>query len=34
MLKSTVEHPGQPNKGLMALGVLLGYLKDPLGFLS
>lgn len=32
MLKSTVEHPGQPNKGLMALGVLQGYLKNPLGF--
>lgn len=32
MLKSTVEHPGQPNKVLMALGVLQGYLKNPLGF--
>ncbi|MBN1877416.1 MAG: L-2-amino-thiazoline-4-carboxylic acid hydrolase [Anaerolineae bacterium] len=32
MLKSTVESPGQPNKVLMALGGLQGYLKNPLGF--
>lgn len=32
MLKSSVEHPGQPNKGLMALGILQGYLENPLGF--
>jgi len=32
MLKSTVEHPGYPNKGLMALGILQGYLRNPLGF--
>lgn len=32
MLKSTVEYPAQPNKGLMALGILQGYLKNPIRF--
>jgi len=32
MLKSTIEHPAQPNKSLIALGILQGYLKNPLGF--
>lgn len=32
MLKSAIEHPGQPNRALMALGILQGYLKKPLGF--
>lgn len=32
MLKSTVEYPAQPNKGLMALGILQGYLRNPVGF--
>lgn len=32
MLKSTAEHPAQPNKSLMTLGILQGYLKNPAGF--
>lgn len=32
MLKSTVEHPAQPNKSWMALGILQGYLKNPFRF--
>jgi hypothetical protein len=33
MLKSTVENPGKPNKPFMVLGVLQGYLKNPVRFL-
>jgi hypothetical protein len=33
MLKTTVDQPGQPNRPLMALGILQGYLKHPLWFL-
>jgi hypothetical protein len=33
MLKSSIEHPGQPNKVLMAFGILQAYLKHPLRFL-
>ncbi|MBN1259481.1 MAG: L-2-amino-thiazoline-4-carboxylic acid hydrolase, partial [Anaerolineae bacterium] len=33
-MKSTVDHPAQPNKGLMALGILQGYLKNPWGFFA
>lgn len=33
MLKSTIEYPAQPNKMLMALGILQGYINNPLGFL-
>jgi len=33
MLKSTLQHPGQPNKPLMALSILQGYIKNPLGFI-
>lgn len=32
MLKSTVEDPAQPNKSLVALGILQGYLKNPVAF--
>lgn len=33
MLKATIDLPGQPNRALMALGILQGYLKHPLWFL-
>lgn len=33
MLKSDLDHPAQPSKILLALGILQGYLKNPLGFL-
>ena len=33
MLKTTIEQPGQPNRPLMALGILQGYLKHPFRFL-
>jgi hypothetical protein len=33
MLKSTVDQPGKPNKALMVLGVLQGYLQNPFWFL-
>jgi hypothetical protein len=33
MLKSTIEHPAQPNRVIMALGILQGYLNNPFGFL-
>lgn len=33
MLKSTIEKPAKPNKMLLALGILQGYLKNPLWFL-
>jgi predicted ArsR family transcriptional regulator len=33
MLKTTIDQPGQPNRPLMALGILQGYLKHPLWFL-
>ena len=33
MLKTTIDQPGTPNRPLMALGILLGYLKHPLWFL-
>ena len=33
MLKTTVDQPGKPNKPLLALGVLQGYIKRPLWFL-
>ena len=33
MLKSSIEHPGQPNKFLIAFGILQAYLKHPLRFL-
>ena len=33
MLKTTTDQPGKPNRALMALGILQGYLKHPLWFL-
>ena len=33
MLKTTVEQPGKPNKALMVLGILQGYIKNPVWFL-
>ena len=33
MLKTTVDKPGMPNKALIALGILQGYIKNPLWFL-
>ena len=33
MLKTTVDQPGKPNKPLLALGILQGYIKRPLWFL-
>jgi hypothetical protein len=33
MLKTTIDQPGTPNRLLMALGILQGYLKHPLWFL-
>ena len=33
MLKTTIDQPGKPNKALMALGILQGYIKHPLWFL-
>lgn len=33
MLKTAIDQPGQPNRLLMALGILQGYLKHPLWFL-
>jgi len=33
MLKTTTDQPGAPNRPLMALGILQGYLKHPLWFL-
>ena len=33
MLKTTIDLPGQPNRALMALGIMQGYLKHPLWFL-
>jgi hypothetical protein len=33
MLKTTIDQPGQPNKALMVLGILQGYLRNPLWFL-
>ena len=33
MLKTSIDQPGQPNRALMALGSLQGYLKHPLWFL-
>ena len=32
MLKTTVDQPGKPNKVLMALGILQGYIKNPVWF--
>jgi len=34
MLKSTIDRPAIPAKGLMALAILKGYLKHPLWFLT
>jgi len=33
MLKTSVDQPGKANKALMALGILQGYIKNPLWFL-
>ncbi len=33
MLKTTIDKPGKPNKGLLALSILQGYIKNPLWFL-
>jgi hypothetical protein len=33
MLKTKINQPGQPNKALMVLGVLQGYLQNPFWFL-
>ena len=33
MMKSTVDQPGRPNKALMVLGILQGYIQNPLSFL-
>ena len=33
MLKTTVDKPGKPNKALMALGILQGYIEHPWWFL-
>ena len=33
MLKTTAEQPGTPNRPLMALGILQGYLRHPVWFL-
>jgi len=33
MLKTDVDRPGKANRALMALGILQGYIKNPLGFL-
>ena len=33
MLKITIDKPGKPNKGLLALSILQGYIKNPLWFL-
>jgi hypothetical protein len=33
MLKTTIDRPGAPNRALLALGILQGYLKHPLWFL-
>lgn len=33
MLKTNIDQPGKANKALMALGILQGYIKNPLGFL-
>jgi hypothetical protein len=33
MLKTTIDQPGRPNRPLMALSILQGYLKHPVWFL-
>jgi hypothetical protein len=33
MFKTTTDQPGRPNRPLMALGILQGYLHRPLWFL-
>jgi len=33
MLKTTADRPGTPNRALMALGILQGYLRHPVWFL-
>jgi len=33
LLKTTINQPGKPNKALMALSILQGYIKSPMWFL-